>query len=217
MFAESDLIPISALQHFAFCERQCALIHVEQAWAENRLTAEGRVLHERVHDAGSESRPGVRTARGLRLRSLALGLTGVADVVEFRPDEQGIAVPGLRGRWQPYPVEFKRGRPKADRCDEVQLCAQALCLEEMLGATIREGALFYGQPRRRQDVTFDASLRGLVGELAARAQELIRSGRTPAAVPLTKCKSCSLFDLCQPATAGAGKSARRYLGQMLMS
>lgn len=216
-YTEDELIPISALQHLAFCERQCALIHIEQVWAENRLTAEGRVLHERVHDAGSESRPGARTARGLRLRSLALGLTGVADVVEFRPDEQGVAVPGLRGRWQPFPVEFKRGRPKSDRCDEVQLCAQALCLEEMLGAAIREGALFYGQPRRRQDVTFDASLRGLVAQLAARAQELIRSGRTPPAVLLPKCKSCSLFDLCQPATAGAGKSARRYLGQMLTS
>lgn len=214
-YNEDDLIPISALQHFAFCERQCALIHIEQVWAENRLTAEGRVLHERVHDAGSESRPDVRTARGLRLRSLALGLTGVADVVEFRPSPEGVVVPGLRGRWQPFPVEFKRGRPKPDRCDEVQLCAQALCLEEMLGAAIPEGALFYGQPRRRQDITFDGRLRELVAALAGRAQALLRAGRTPPAAWAPKCKSCSLLELCQPATAGAGKSARRYLGQML--
>lgn len=215
VYSEDELIPISALQHLAFCERQCALIHIEQVWAENRLTAEGRVLHERVHDAGSESRPGVRTARGLRLRSLALGLTGVADVVEFLPDDQGVAVPGLRGRWQPFPVEFKRGRPKSDCCDDVQLCAQALCLEEMLGATIREGALFYGQPRRREDVAFDGALRGIVTTHSAKAHDLIRSGRTPPAVYAPKCESCSLFDLCKPTTAGAGKSARRYLGQML--
>ena len=214
-YSEDDLIPISALQHYAFCPRQCALIHIEQVWAENRLTAEGRVMHERVHEAGSESRPEVRTARGLRLRSLRLGLTGVADVVELRPDAEGVAVPGLRGAWRLTPVEYKRGRPKPDRCDEVQLCAQAMCLEEMLGACIPSGAIFYGQPRRRMEVPLDEALRAETAQASARVHEMLASGRTPPAVLIPGCKSCSLLDACQPATAGAGKSARRYIGQML--
>lgn len=217
MYNESDLIPISALQHLAFCARQCALIHLEQVWAENRLTAEGRVLHERVHDAGAEARATVRTVRGLRLRSLTLGLTGVADAVEFHADPTGRAVPGLRGAWRPFPVEYKRGKPKPDRCDEIQLCAQAVCLEEMLGSQISGGALFYGQTRRRQPVAFDTVLRAALTELSRRAHDLIAAGRTPPATYEKKCESCSLLDLCQPRTAGAGKSARRYLGQMLAS
>jgi len=214
-YNEDDLIPVSALQHFAFCPRQCALIHIEQVWAENRLTAEGRVMHERVHEAGSESRPEVRTARGLRLRSLRLGLTGVADVVELRPAADGVAVPSLRGTWCVTPIEYKRGRPKPDRCDEVQLCAQAMCLEEMLGTVIPVGAIFYGQPRRRLDVPLDAALRAEVEQVVAQVHQLIAGGRTPPAEFAPKCRACSLFDVCQPATAGAGKSARRYLGQMI--
>lgn len=215
MYQEDELIPISALQHLAFCERQCALIHVEQVWSENRLTAEGRVLHERVHEAGSESRPDARVVRGLRLRSLRLGLTGVADVVEFHPDPSGVEVPRLRGRWRPFPVEYKRGRPKPDGCDDVQLCAQAICLEEMLDTVIAEGAFFYGQPRRRHPVTLDAALRARTEEAAKRAHALIAAGQTPPARYEKKCDACSLFDLCKPQTIGAGKSARRYLGQML--
>lgn len=215
VYAEDELIAISALQHFAFCERQCALIHIEQVWAENRLTAEGRVMHERVHEVGSENRGDFRTARGLRLRSLRLGLAGIADVVELHRDAAGVAVPGLRHTWRIVPVEYKRGRPKPDRCDEVQLCAQAMCLEEMLGANIPEGAIFYGQPRRRKEVSLDKELRAEVEKVTTRVHELIKSGRTPPAVYTPKCKSCSLFDLCQPLTVGAGKSARRYIGQML--
>lgn len=142
-FLEDDLLPLSGLQHLAFCERQWALIHIEQSWAENRLTAQGRVLHNRAHDGPPESRPGLRIARGLRLRSLRLGLSGQADVVEFYPAPDGIALPGETGLWRPFPVEYKRGRPKAGRCDEVQLCAQALCLEEMFARPIPSGALFY--------------------------------------------------------------------------
>ncbi len=212
---ESDLIPISALQHLAFCERQCALIYVEGAWDDNRLTAEGRLLHERVHDAESETRRGVRIARGLRLRSVRLGLTGVADVVEFHRDPAGVPVPGLAGRWRPVPVEYKRGRPKQDLCDEVQVCAQAMCLEEMLGARIAEGSVFYGQPRRRQPVVFTDALRAEVEVLALRAREMIATGRTPPAVYGPKCRNCSLVELCKPRTAGAGKSARRYVDRML--
>lgn len=217
VYTEDDLIAISALQHMAFCERQCALIHVEQVWAENRLTAEGRVLHERVHDAGAESRGEVRTVRGLRLRSLRLGLSGVADVVEFHSDPEGVPVPGLRGIWTPFPVEFKRGRPKPDGCDDIQLCAQAMCLEEMLDTAIAGGALFYGQPHRRHPVAFDDALRTRTEELALRTHALIESGRTPPAMYAKRCESCSLFDLCKPQTIGAGKSARRYIGQMLAS
>jgi CRISPR-associated exonuclease Cas4 len=145
---EDGLIPLSALQHYLFCPRQCALIHVEQMWAEDAATAEGRLLHEKVDAGGGETRPGVRIARSLAIRSLALGVVGKADVVEFH---------GRAGR--PFPVEYKRGRPKSHRADEVQLCAQAICLEEMFGSAVETGALFYGETRRRSAVTFDADLR----------------------------------------------------------
>jgi CRISPR-associated exonuclease Cas4 len=186
LYDEADLLPLSALQHLMFCERQCALIHIEQAWQENRLTAEGRVMHERAHEGGSESRGLVRTARGLRVRSLRLGLIGQADVVEFPKDSP------------PLPVEYKRGKPKANRCDEVQLCAQAMCLEEMLGVAVPCGALFYGKPRRRTEVVFDAGLRKLTETTAARLHALIHRGETPPPVYEKKCESCSLMTLCQP-------------------
>ena len=206
MYTEDELLPLSALQHLLFCERQCALIHVEQVWAENRLTAEGRVLHERVHEAGDEARGAVRTARALRLRSLRLGLIGVADVVEFH--RQGAA-------WMPFPVEFKRGQPKADATDRVQLCAQALCLEELLGQSIPAGALFYGTTRRRLDVELDAALRTLTEQTAVRLHELIAAGATPSALYAPKCDNCSLLHLCLPQTAACGRSARDYLERML--
>jgi len=207
MYSEDELLPLSALQHLVFCERQCALIHLEGAWDDNRLTAEGRLLHERVHEAGDECRGDVRIARGLRLRSLRLGLTGQADVVEFhrQPD----------GTWRPFPIEYKRGRPKPDACDEVQLCAQAMCLEEMLGVEIPQGAIFYGQPRRRHDVALTAALRVQTENAAQRLHELLRSGETPAAVYEKKCDRCSLLELCMPRVAGQRKSAARYLAGAL--
>src|ERR1700693_673793 len=149
LFSEDELLPLSGLQHLQFCERQWGLIHIEQQWEENRLTAEGRILHERVHEAGTEARPGVVIARGLYLQSLRLGLTGQADVVEFHQSEAGVELPGRKGWWRSFPVEYKRGRPKANSCDEVQLCAQTLCLEEMFGTAIESGAFFYGMNRRR--------------------------------------------------------------------
>ena len=142
MFTDDALLPLSALQHLLFCERQCALIHIEGQWAENRYTAEGRVMHRKAHDGPSAQHGDVRVARGLALRCLRLGLIGYADVVEFRPSEGGTAA-------TPYPIEYKRGKPKAHDADEVQLCAQALCLEEMLGTAVPAGALFYGRTRRR--------------------------------------------------------------------
>ena len=206
MFSEDELLPLSALQHLMFCERQCALIHIEQIWSENRLTVEGRNLHSKVHEAGDESRGDVRIVRGLRLRSLRLGLVGQADVVEYH--KQG-------DQWVPFPVEYKRGKPKPEPCDEIQLCAQAICLEEMAGARIPEGAIFYGQPRRRHPVSFDDRLRALTESAAQRLHELIDNGRTPPASFEKKCESCSLLNLCVSKMAGQLKLAARYLLEML--
>lgn len=208
MFSEDDLLPISALQHLVFCERQCALIHIEGLWEENVLTAQGRVLHEKVHnDDEGEVRAGVRIARGLRLRSLRLGLSGVADVVEF---DLGGAGPPV-----PFPVEYKRGRPKPDDCDLAQLCAQALCLEEMLGVAVLAGAIFYGKPRRRLEVAIDEALRARTEALAGQLHALISSGRTPLVPYQKKCDSCSLLSLCLPRVTGGRQSARHYLQHSL--
>jgi CRISPR-associated exonuclease Cas4 len=215
VFTEDDLLPLSGLQHLVFCERQWALIHIEQVWAENRLTAQGRVLHERAHEGGGESRPGLRVARGLRLHSLRLGLSGQADVVEFQPAAGGMPLPGEEGLWRPFPVEYKRGRPKPDRCDEVQLCAQGLCLEEMFAAPVAAGALFYGTPRRRLEVPFDADLRAETERLAARMHQLYREGATPRAVYLPKCDNCSLIALCMPRTLAKPPGVARYLARAL--
>jgi CRISPR-associated exonuclease Cas4 len=184
---EDALIPLSALQHYLFCPRQCALIHVEQLWAEDAATAAGRILHEKVDAGGGETRPGVRVARGLALRSLALGVSGKADAVEFR------GKPPI-----PFPVEYKRGKPKAHRADEVQLCAQAICLEEMLGRSVPEGALFYGMPHRRTPIVFDTVLRTLTADIAAGARAMLADGRTPAPRKMPACRRCSLEALCQP-------------------
>jgi len=211
LYSEDDLLPLSGLQHLAFCERQWGLIHIEQAWSENRLTAEGREMHERAHETGSESRPGVRVARGLRVRSLRLGVSGQADVVEFRAAAAGVRLPGEDGLWRPFPVEYKRGRPKPDHCDLIQLCAQALCLEEMFGGDVPAGAVFYGTPRRRQDVEFSAGLRTETEALAARMQGLYRARVTPRAVYGPKCEKCSLLALCMPKNLGGRGRVARYL------
>ena len=185
--AEDGLIPLSALQHFLFCPRQCALIHVEQVWTENAATAEGRLLHERVDAGNAETRPGLRVERSVALRSWALGVIGKADVVEFhgRPP-------------RPKPVEYKRGKPKSHRADEVQLCAQAICLEEMFETHIPYGMLFYGVTRRRVTVPFDAALRALTLRVATQAREMITGQLTPPPVLIPGCRQCSLQDSCQP-------------------
>jgi CRISPR-associated exonuclease Cas4 len=213
MYSEDELLPISALQHLVFCPRQCALIHIEQVWTENLFTAEGRGLHEKVHEAEAESREGVRIVRGLRLRSLELGLVGQADVVEFHEDAGGVTVPSLVGRHKPFPVEYKRGKPKIDVCDEVQLCAQAMCLEEMLSASIPRGALFYGRPRRRKEVEFTEALRQQTRDTAGQLHELFRSRQTPKAAYSKKCESCSLLERCMPKITGIKKNIRHYLSQ----
>ncbi|HUI91144.1 MAG TPA: CRISPR-associated protein Cas4 [Chitinivibrionales bacterium] len=215
MFSESDLLMLSAIQHLAFCERQCCLIHIEQAWAENRLTTEGRILHERVHGQETESRGDVCIVRGLKLRSLELGLSGVADVVEFHRSGNGVALPGKKGVWRCFPVEYKRGKPKSDRCDEMQICAQAMCLEEMLNTKIENGALFYGAQHKRHEVRFDETLRSETLAMSQRLHELISKGVTPPAVYEKKCDRCSLVDICVP-KAGKEKSVEKYLEEMIL-
>ena len=212
MYSEDDLIPLSALQHLIFCERQCALIHVEQVWVENLFTAEGRIMHERVDTGNRESRSNIRIEYGMPLRSLRLGLTGKADVVEFHLlNEESLSGSKSKEKWQPFPVEYKRGRPKKDNCDKVQLCAQALCLEEMLKTEIPGGALFYGKTRRRQDVAFDRALRLETEKAAKRVHELIKAEKTPKPVYSKKCDSCSFVGLCLPKTIEKNRSVNRYL------
>ena len=211
MFNEDELLPLSALQHLLFCERQCALIHIEQVWVENRFTAEGRILHERVDEAGRESRGLVRTVNGLLLRSLVLGLSGKADVVEFHRKRD--KNPDATSIWRPFPVEYKRGKPKQNDCDLVQLCAQALCLEEMLGAVVPEGAIYYGKPHRRLVVGFALALREKTRETARRLHELISSGQTPQARYEKKCESCSMFSICMPKVTGSRRSVQGYMAK----
>lgn len=215
MFTEDDFLPISALQHLAFCPRQCALIHLENLWDENRLTAEGRALHDSVHEPHTEMQHGIRIARSLRLHSFRLGLSGQADVVEFHKlpvtSNEGVRLGQKSGKWQPFPVEYKRGSPKISHCDKVQLCAQAICLEEMLNIKIEKGALFYGKPRRRQEVIFDEDLRKETESLSQALHKLFESGKTPSARYEKKCKSCSLLEVCMPKVTGVKKNIKRYM------
>ncbi|WP_428031646.1 CRISPR-associated protein Cas4 [Ancylobacter sp.] len=205
---EEALVPLSALQHYLFCPRQCALIHVEQLWAEDVATAEGRLLHEKADSGRAEARPGVRTARSVALRSVALGVSGKADVVEFHRARGG--EPDT-----PFPVEYKRGKPKAHRADEVQLCAQALCLEEAFGVPVPQGALFYGETRRRLGVPFDAALRALTAEVAAATRSMIAAQVTPPPVHMPACRRCSLEALCQPARLEKPPSVARWLAAQI--
>ena len=213
MFSEDELLLLSALQHLMFCERQCALIHIEQVWSENVYTVQGQQLHEKVDEAETETRGDMRIARGLKIRSLKLGLSGKMDIVEFHRVNnetiQGFKLPEVDGLWYPFPVEYKRGRPKLDHSDEVQLCAQALCLEEMLNVSVPAGAVFYGKPRRRLDVAFTPALRAETEAAAARLHLLFQIGRTPPAVYEKKCNFCSLIELCMPKTISAHEDVEK--------
>lgn len=206
---DDAFVPISALQHYLYCPRQCALIHVEQLWAESKHTAEGRILHERADKPQTERRRNVRTVTALPLTDPALGLTGIADVVEFHHD-------AASDDERVFPIEYKRGRPKAHRADEVQLCAQALCLESMLHCPVPEGALFYGETRRRMDVVFDTALRELTRSTIAATRAMLMSLRTPSAEYVPKrCDACSLIDLCQPRWLGRPTSVTTWLARQL--
>jgi CRISPR-associated exonuclease Cas4 len=206
MYDEDHLLPISALQHWLYCPRQCGLIHLEQVWAENKFTAEGQVLHHKAHEGEDESKGGVRITRSLAVRSFVLGISGQCDIVEFQTDGRVV------------PVEYKRGKPKSHRADEVQLCAQAISLEEMLGVAISYGCLLYGENRRRTIIEFDSDLRQLVTETSAALHAMIDSRATPPAEYLAKrCDACSLIDICQPKALRFKRGAQAWFDSHLKS
>jgi len=211
-FTDEELLPISALQHLLFCPRQCALIHIENQWAENILTAQGKTLHVKAHEGMNTTRQGVRTTRTLWLCSYRLGLIGQADIVEFEnlennKIEQNIStfkmIENARAdksiqSWRVTPIEYKRGKPKTNDCDRIQLCAQAMCLEEMLKIIIEYGYLFYGSQKRRHEVVFTNKLRTTTESACKELRKLIDSQKTPSANYETKCERCSLMSVCLP-------------------
>lgn len=213
IYSEDDLIPISALADFTFCERRAALHFIERIWEDNLFTAEGTILHERVdEDSNTEVRGNLRIARSVPLRSLMLGLSGKTDMVEFHKTEiGGVKLEGASGLWLPFPVEYKRGYLRHEHSFGIQLCAYALCLEEMLGGNIQTGAIYYGKTRRRMDVAFDTALKAETEDISRKVHELIASGITPKAEYSKRCESCSLLDLCLPKTCGKTKSVSKYL------
>lgn len=207
--AEDDTwsVPISALQHFLYCPRQCGLIHLEQIWAENTQTAQGRLMHQRSDKPGAGLRRGLRTVTAMPLNHPELGIHGVADVVEFAG--AGADAPAM-------PVEYKRGRPKQHRADEVQLCAQALCLEHMLHQRIAGGALFYGEQRRRHEVAFDDELRTLTVDTIGGVRRMLESGQTPSArYDAARCDKCSLLSDCRPLCLNRPRTVHAWLQAQL--
>ena len=211
---EEELLMLSGIQHIAFCERQWALIHIEQQWAENVRTIEGNHLHERVDDPFEKDwKKGLVTLRSVTLISKGLGLTGVADVVELVATDKafGYELPDREGYWSYRPVEYKRGKPKTDERDEVQLCAQAICLEEMHAVEIPKGSIYYGETRHRVEVLFSIELRERVKELALRMHELFNEGITPLPVAKKHCKMCSLVDICLPDCLSRDQNVTDYL------
>ncbi len=213
-YTEEELLALSGIQHFAFCQRQWALIHIEKQWKENLRTVEGKQLHERVDNPDFfESRGGILTARSVQLSSYNLGFFGVADIVEFYYTEDGgVPLTGRKGKWKPVPVEYKRGKPKKDIIDEVQLCAQGICIEEMLGTNIEHGYLYYGETRHRTKVLLDEDLRNRVFELSDRMHSLYKEQITPKAITYDKnCKSCSLVDICLPKLSTNKISVSNYI------
>lgn len=204
MFTEDQLLPISALQHLLYCPRQCALIHLEQVWADNRFTAEGNQMHNHAHDDHDSSRPGIRITHSLPVRSLIHGLSGQCDIVEFHQNGDII------------PIEYKRGKPKYHRADEVQLCAQALSLEEMLSIHIPQAYLFYGKRKRRTLVPLDDELRQLTKDTSKQLHLLINQRKTPtASYDQRRCDACSLINICQPHALRLKRGAASWLRQQL--
>ena len=214
IYSEDNLLPLSALQHLFFCERQCALIHIEQLWDENLFTAQGRIMHDKVHSETTERRRDIRVEYGMPLRSFRLGLAGKADVIEFHRLEGG-GWPRQQRGWRPFPVEYKRGRNKPDNRDKVQLCAQAICLEEMMSVPVLKGAIYYGKERHRTEVEFEESLRQDTQETAMRLHKLIESGKTPPPVYEEKCDTCSLLNLCLPKSIQKKLSVDHYIAAMI--
>ena len=213
-YQDDDMLMLSGIQHYAFCPRQWALIHIEQVWNDNLLTTEGHIMHQHVDDPSYRQKSGnIITLRSVNIASGELGLYGVTDIVELHPSQSAqnaITHPSYPGFWLPVPVEYKHGRPKRNEVDVVQLTAQAMCLEEQYGIHIPKGSIFYGETRRRMEVEFTDDLRSLAREYAADMHDLFKTGRVPEAEPHPHCKSCSLYDICMPETARR-QSASDYL------
>lgn len=206
---------MSGIQHFAFCPRQWALIHIEMQWVENLHTVEGGIFHERTHnEALTEKRGNIIIARGMRVSSQRLGIHGQCDVVEFHESENGINLHGREGLWQPYPIEYKKGRPKENNADELQLCCQAMCLEEMLACPIQEGSLYYGEPRRRTRVEMSGELRKCAEDMLGEMRLYFSRGYTPNPKPAKRCTACSLRDICLPRLIKA-PSIKDYLSKAM--
>lgn len=199
IYCEEDFLQLSGLQHFAFCRRQWALIHIENQWAENYRTVDGALMHEKAHDREfEESRGDVLIKRGVSVYCAELGISGQCDVLEFHRGASGIPLAGREGLWRPYPIEYKRGKPKEGNADALQLCAQAMCLEAMLCCEIPEGALFYGETRHRERISFTEELRTQVKSLLAQMHDLYKRGYTPKVKPTKACNACSLKEICLP-------------------
>ena len=217
-YKEEDFLQISGLQHFRFCRRPWALIHLEQLWAENLRTVEGDILHQRAHDASQRERRGeLLITRDMRVFSAALGVSGSCDVVEFSRANTGVPLPGQEGRYQPYPIEYKRGSPMTDNANHLQLCAQAMCLEEMLCCDIPEGALYYGEIRRREKVPLTEALRQEVKTALEEMHQLYQRRYTPKVRPGKSCNACSLKELCLPKLMKkkpVGKYLREHLEEL---
>lgn len=215
MYLEEDFLALSGIQHFSFCERQWALIHIEQQWNENLLTVLGDLVHKRAHDEAVRERRGdTLIVRGLDVRSFKLGLVGKCDVVEFREDEDGFPLQGEEGAWRVIPVEYKRGKKKQYDADRMQLCAQAICLEEMFCCEIEAGFLYYNETRSRERVEFDSDLRSAVQDASTKMHELFSRRCTPAAAKKRACRSCSLESLCVPQMASK-ESVAAYFDRRL--
>lgn len=214
---EKEYLLISGLQHFSFCRRQWALIHIEQQWVENVLTAEGRAIHKRVHDVSAvDIRNGVITMRDMPVRSELLGACGCCDAVEFFPSDNGITLHGREGQWGVCPVEYKHGHQKSDDCDRLQVTAQAMCLEEMFSCTIDEGAVFYHETRKKEKFSLTDALRETVRSSFKEMNEMFARGYTPTVKKHKGCNNCSLKEICLPTLQrGAGSaSVAEYLKQM---
>lgn len=211
-YTDDELLPLSGIQHFYFCRRQWALIHIEREWEDNLRTAEGHILHEKADDPfARESRGDIFISRAFPLVSFDLGLYGVADVIEYRRSDRGITLQGHDGQWLMKPIEYKRGKPKVDRRDEVQLCAQAMCLEEMFDVVIEKGAFYYHENRRRLEVQLPDDLKALVEILAEEMHEVFRKGITPPAERSQHCTLCSLIDVCIPKLTKKPVSVAQYV------
>lgn len=209
MYSDDDMLMLSGIQHFRFCPRQWALIHIEQRWDDNRLTIEGELLHKHVDDPFYRQKCGdYISLRSVSIASHELGLHGITDVVELHPtdnEQNGISHPSYPGTWQPYPVEYKHGKPKRNEIDEVQLAAQAMCLEEQYGIEIPKGAIFYHEIRHRVEVEISDYLRNIVRDCATQMHEIYASGRLPQIRKGKHCKKCSLYNLCMPESADCVK------------